>query len=83
MKAPLDEKELQEMCKATAFAYGKLRSDRRNVHTWYAVSSQEKQEGFVAEFDEKGDCVYTLEFHDLDRLSQYAAMLFTSSLAVE
>lgn len=82
MIAPRDEKELQAMCKASAFAYGKLQGDHGKTTTWYAVSNQKNQEGFVAEFDEDGNCIYTMEFRNLDRLSQYAAMLFASPMAV-
>lgn len=82
MTTPLDEKELQAMCKASAFAYGKLRGDHGNTTTWYAVSNQTNKEGFVAEFDDDGNCIFTLEFRNLDRLSQYAAMLFASPIAV-
>ena len=82
MKAPLDEKELQQMCKASAFAYGKLRSDHGKIHNWYAVAPRTTNEGFVAEFDEKGDCVHTLVFKSPDRLAKYAAMLYTSPMAV-
>lgn len=82
MKAPLDEKELQQMCKATAFAYGRLKSEHGKIHNWYAVAPRTTNEGFVAEFDEEGNCIYTMEFDRPDRLASYAAMLYTSPMAV-
>ena len=82
MKVPHDEKELKTMCKAAAFAYGRLRSDDGTIHEWYAVCPMSSHEGFVAEFDRRGNCIYTIEFDNPARLTQYAAMLYSSKMAV-
>ena len=82
MKAPLDEKELLETCRKYALVGGVLTSFGlgRKKHEWYAMSSPtEGAGGFIVEFDEKGEVVFTVECRDDAQLTRMAAVFFQQS----
>jgi hypothetical protein len=85
MKAPLDEIQLQEACKKIALAYGKIRAyDGSNkLHDWYVVNAPERPGGFMVEFDERGNCVYSTELESDVSVASMATRLTRESVGEE